>query len=473
MIGGLGGYNSQGKSGVNIPAKPPVTNNTQVNQGVQGKMETKQTPLPGMMTLGTMSGKTGVESNPQKSQAVTDVQGNVAKQVTGNAVPYNRLTLPGGKQIDVNVTMGEGAGNTPMTPEQKEEVNKRFLSQNKEKLTGLLGKNEAALPEGMKNVTVDFTPPSNAFLPVKKPADMNYNPDNKTLNIPFDRLNKKEGEFNSELKDAVDPSVYNQRKKLSDLGIRWSDPNNSLTGKEEVELMKSLEGAASRVSPDKRPKDLPVNITERATMGGAMGTPGYDVEGVYNIKTNDISISRLNGKGEKHSMESLKDTVVHEYGHAVADTNKPDQKAEGYVKPDMMRNITDDKGRNISDRAKALEKEAKAQGHNPDDPGADNTLYDKFDPYVRSHGLKDEKGNITDEKYARTHPDEHYAETFNEYVRHPDRFKGKMNATAEELKKHKEGTPEYNYLKESLDIQHQSYNYFKNNIFGGYEFGKN
>ncbi|MBU0580858.1 MAG: hypothetical protein KKA19_06745, partial [Candidatus Margulisbacteria bacterium] len=128
---------------------------------------------------------------------------------------------------------------------------------------------------------------------------------------------------------------------------------------------------------------------------------------------------------------------------------------------------------NITDRAIALEKEAKAQGHRPDDPGADNTLYDKFDPYVKSHGLTDEKGNITDEKYARYNADEHYAETFNEYVNHPERFKGKIDATGEELKKHKEGTPEYKYLKESLDIQQQSYDYFKKNIFGGQEFGKN
>jgi hypothetical protein len=246
--------------------------------------------------------------------------------------------------------------------------------------------------------------------------------------------------------------------------------------------MKTLENTANKVSPEKRPKDLSIGLSVK-DIGGLTGTGGGSLAN-YNTRINHVNIYRNTPEDRQMSMDEWKKNLVHEYGHAIADTNTM-EKRPADLKPDEVwiggehsTPIKDSKGTNLFDRASALEAGAKALGHKPEDFTVDDnspkaTLYDKFDPFVQSHDLKDETGTkITAEKYARYNKDEHFAETFEEYVNNPERFKGKIGNMQGELGKLKEGTPEYNYMKESLDIMQGSYDYFKTQVFNGHEFGK-
>jgi len=443
-------------------------------------------PVPSgqdVKTMGEMRNNHQSGSDPVKSHGVTQIQGEMAKEVTGTSAPYNRFTLSNGRHIDVNIDDANYKSMPGMTQEQIEEGKKRFIGENREKMTKFLSEQEGNLPKDMKNINLT---PNHVNLPFGDPTqrpqynDMNYDPKKQTLNFPVDRLQKENSELGKELKDATNPELYKQRERLEGLGIKWVDAHNKLSGEQEIEIMKTLGDTASKVTPEKRPKDLLVAAVERDIpqviggmgFGGGGEIRGGTALGKYNNVTNHIEVMRKDSRGNDLSINEMKDNLVHEYGHAISDTNKKDERATGPVKPDILSPMTDSQGRNLTDRATALEESVKKQGHKPDDPANDTTVYDKYDPYVDTHSVRDQDGNIVLEKYTRDNKDEHYAETFREYVRNPERFKGRLTEMEEEMKKHKEGSPEYNYLKESLDIRRESYNYFKNNIFGGNEFGK-
>lgn len=454
-----------------VPQNVDLQKNTPTDQSIPQNETSVLTS--NLMPIGELKGQNITPaSNPEHSMEVTNLQSNLAEKITGSSAPYNIITLKDGKQINIDIDTGRLNQVLPgMSEEQIAEVKKKMITGNKDGLTKLLSESESNLPEGMKNINLQFADKPNPFIPYRNNPDINYDTDKKTLNIPTWKINSPKEEFDRDLEDAKDPSLIEQRKKLSELGIKWSDPANLLSAREEVEVMKSLENTASRVPPDKRSNDVPINILQRATVQGALGgiTDINAVEGVYDGRTKHISISRFNDKGEPHSLEYLKDTAVHEYGHSVADVNKPDVNRFNEAVT-----ITDSNGKNITDRAVALEENAKKQGHKPDDLTDDRTgtIYDKYDPYVYSEGLKDEKGNVTVEKYARTNEDEHYAETFREYANNPERFRGHIKEMEENLQTLPEHSEEYKYLKESLDIKRESYNYFKTQIFAGHEFGR-
>jgi len=198
--------------------------------------------------------------------------------------------------------------------------------------------------------------------------------------------------------------------------------------------------------------------------GGGHGPSllGGDALGIYHNQSDCIEIFKYDPGGKEIPPEKMGRTAVHEYGHAVSDTN---EQVENPLAP-----MVDSRGKSITERAKELEEKATGEGHRPGSPDEDNPLYDRYDPYVESHPLLDAEGKVAVKKYARENKDEHYAETFQEYVSNPSRFRSKMEEMEEILGNTAKNTPEYEYLRESLDIMKESYNYFKNNIFGGYEF---
>ena len=472
---GLSPFNMPGnnKPVASAPQNVDSQKNTPNNQPVPQNETSVLTS--NLKTIGELKGQSSIPaSSPGRSMEVTNLQSNLAEKVTGANVPYNRITLKDGSQIDIDVDTEKIKQASPgLSEKQVMEIKKTMIGTNKEQLTKLLSQSEGNLPEGMKRVNLQYSDAPNPLLHNREFPDVNYDPDKKSLNIPTFALNNTKETFNRALVDAKNPALQEEKKKLSALGIKWSDPANLMSASEEVEVMKSLEKAASNVPPDKRPKDLPINMFNRA-LTTSMSIDGFggmsSPEGVYDGRTKKISISRNDTDGKTpHKLQYLKDTAVHEYGHAVADANKTDVKS---VNESII--MTDSHGKRLTDRAIALEENAKKHGHKPDDIASDRTgtIYDKYDPYVHSEGLKDEKGNTTVEKYARTDENEHFAETFREYVNNPERFKGDIKEIEQKLQGLAANSEEYKYLKESLDIKRESYNYFKNQIFAGHEFGK-
>jgi len=262
-------------------------------------------------------------------------------------------------------------------------------------------------------------------------------------------------------------------------GIKWSNSDNALSKEDMDYMQKNIGNIHSSISPDKVPQNLSIEFVKNAKLplydtktGETAGS--VNVDGVYKNKTNTIQISTFDIEGKNPlTREQIMDTAAHEYGHAVADTNVPDKSGGG----DVYKRMTDSKGRDITDRANTLEQNAAKNNHKPGDievrpdrvHDLEQTTYDKHDPYVRSHAYRDLKGQVQ-EKYARESADEHYAETFKEYTRNPERFRSETAEMGEKLKTLTPGTEEYKYLKESLDIRKESYDYFKNNIFNGKEF---
>ena len=308
--------------------------------------------------------------------------------------------------------------------------------------------------------------------------------------------------------------TYGQRKeRLEKLGVKWSDPNNHLSEKEEMKLMKDLEGYASKIPSEKRP-DISVFIR---------GNSGADHRGLYHPTSNKLELFTTDEKGVKSN--ELPSTLSHEYGHAVAD-KVADKKFMGGVRSGS---VEDSKGRNLYERASKLEKGAEKAGHEPakiytspvlneetikklkgkipDDKlkslesqmksGAslyeaagkaglgkedfkkalyyggtqDKTVYDKYDPYGPSQTYT-EKGR-PQEKYARADRHEHYAETFEAYTKDPEEFRNKIRGMEDKLKSGELKPEERKYMTESLDILKESYGYFRNKIFNGQQFGKN
>ena len=261
-------------------------------------------------------------------------------------------------------------------------------------------------------------------------------------------------------------------------GINWSNTGNALNNEDMTYMKNTIGNIHSGISPDKAPKNLSIEFVKNATIptyDKKTGKPGkpLNVEGVYNVPSNTMKISTYDITGQrKLTRDEIMDTFSHEYGHAVADTNKSDKNGKN-----INRQMIDGKGRDITSRANALEEKARKNGHKPGDLevrpdgvyDSEQTIYDKHDPYVKSYAYQDASGNIQ-EKYARLDSDENYAETFKEYTRSPGRFRKEIVEMEGKLKTLTPGTDEYKYLNESIDIRKSSYNYFKNNVFQGKEF---
>jgi len=212
--------------------------------------------------------------------------------------------------------------------------------------------------------------------------------------------------------------------------------------------------------------------------------------------------------------KTLSGNLIHEYGHAV-DANWNEKKFnQTQDMADRFVGVKDSSGRDLMERADNLETRAKAKGFKPDEgkeftqdaPAGhyeyteslnkkiqsgklsedkaitlanakwddlskkenSNYIYDKYDPYVAS--LSYDKDGKHFEKYARASKQEYFAETFKAYAAEPEAFREKMANMEGYLKTHKEGTDEYKYVKDSLGIMKDSYNFFKNNVFSGHEF---
>jgi hypothetical protein len=271
----------------------------------------------------------------------------------------------------------------------------------------------------------------------------------KSGNIPAFKPEKEltPGEVSKELET--------RRRSLDKLGVKWSDSKNIINDKEEIKMMKDLEGIALKLPPQKRP-NMTLNFSEKDPRG-------KESLGRYHSRENHLDIFK-----DDQTTSDMQYTITHEYGHAVADklndksgvTGKIQEFREkntlGGIHTTPYANVTDSRGRYIQDRADDLEANAKKKGLNPGT---------QFDPYVES-GVY-----IEGKKYASANREEHFAETFAAYTRHPERFKSKMNDMKNYLDTNKPGTDKYKYVQESYKIMQDSYNYFKGNVFAGQEFG--
>jgi len=258
--------------------------------------------------------------------------------------------------------------------------------------------------------------------------------------------------------------IESQRIKLEKVGISFSDPENTLPEKERLALMERMELTASHVSESRRPK---ISVTIK---------PRDDIKllasGRYFPKDKHLEIYVYENNGNKRPIGKLMGTAAHEYGHAISDGMKIDNPMD-FDDP-FYSLMVDPQGRSLNDRAIALENKVKLQGQIPDDPINEENIYDRFDPYVVSHKWTTETGQVQ-EKYSRKNARENFAESFKEYVSRPVVFRNKLKKMEEYLATQGPGTEKYNkneyeYVKESFSIMEDVYNYFKNQVFDGYEF---
>jgi hypothetical protein len=267
---------------------------------------------------------------------------------------------------------------------------------------------------------------------------------------------KESTELNWEVKEEL--------VNLEKLGVKCSEPDKILTNKERLQIMKSMQYVMSKIPDNVRPKELSVTIKPRDDIKGT-------ATGRYFPKDKHLEIYVYDNNGVKRSVGKLLSTAAHEYGHSVSDSMKHDN-PQDFNDP-FYALMSDSQGRNLTDRSIELENKTKLQGHMPDDPINEDTVYDRFDPYVLSHKWETERG--TQEKYARKNPREHFAESFKDYIIRPKSFKSKIEQMEEYLETNGTGTEKYNkeeydYVSESLDIMKNIYGYFKTQVFNGYEF---
>jgi len=256
---------------------------------------------------------------------------------------------------------------------------------------------------------------------------------------------------------TINPELIAGKTRLAEMGIKFSCPSELMTDQDQLQLMKGLEAVVAKMPKEKRPVNLPLSVEAKDPNGRAAGR--------YSPMLKDIVIYRFTKTDKPFPVQTMILTSVHEYGHATHDALKPDVEGESPYPP-----ILDSKGRDITVRADTLEADAKAKGHDPDNIADDatGTVWDRCDAYVESHPwMKDgEKA----EKYARKNFKEHFAETFREYIAYPQRFKDKIASMEKELKTLAPDSEEAKYVSESIDIMKESYNYYKEQIFNGYEF---
>ena len=373
----------------------------------------------------------------------TEIQENLEKQ------PYNKIFFSNGRQVEVTVD-DSYYGEFRMTKKEKEETKLNAVKKVRDK-SSFLSSLEEYLPENI------------GYLNLTDGLEISYDREKKCLNIPDGKLNKRitpdEEGVKREIIKAVHPGFIEEKERLSALGIKWTNNRNTMSISDEMKVMKTLEKAASKVVPGKRTR-ITAGILE------PQGKSNDGDGGGYNYALNSIVIYQ-SMSGENFTMDQLKDFILHEYGHAVSDTDRVDEKGAPVI--NLM---TDSRGEDLTEKAVALEEKAIKEGQNPRDVNDTDSIFDKYDPYVKSHPIIDDEGIIVEEKYARRSASENNAETFAEYVNHPGRFRGKIKAMGEEMSHYEPQTMEYSYLSASHEIISGYYDYFKNNIFCGYEFDK-
>ena len=250
------------------------------------------------------------------------------------------------------------------------------------------------------------------------------------------------------------------KNKLAEQGINWSDPGNLIKDDEELALMKRLSNVSSNIEPSKRPK-IDVIFKDRSEIENCAG--------LYTPDENKIEMFKNLNKEEETSFSLKESTLIHEYGHAVAD--KLNDRKDGSESDDNSRYMAmyDSKGRSIKTKAESVENFAKQYGHKPDTTAETDNFFDKNDPYVESHMYMNSDG--LQEKYARADENEMFAETFTEYAMNPERFRGKMNEM-NNIKENSASLPsgKSHYINRSAEVMNDSYNFMKNNVFNGKEF---
>ncbi|MEQ8223649.1 MAG: hypothetical protein ABRQ37_15155 [Candidatus Eremiobacterota bacterium] len=256
---------------------------------------------------------------------------------------------------------------------------------------------------------------------------------------------------------TINPELIAGKTRLAEMGIKFSCPSNLMTDQDQLQLMKGLEAVVAKMPKEKRPANLPLSVEAKDPNGRAAGR--------YSPMLKDIVIYRFTKTDKPFPVQTMILTSVHEYGHATHDALKPDVEGESPYPP-----ILDSKGRDITVRADTLEADATAKGHDPDNIADDatGTVWDRCDAYVESHPWM--KDGAKAEKYSRKNFKEHFAETFREYIAYPQRFKDKIASMEKELKTLAPDSEEAKYVSESIDIMKESYNYYKEQIFNGYEF---
>jgi hypothetical protein len=279
----------------------------------------------------------------------------------------------------------------------------------------------------------------------------------KNLKNPEQVDSYKPGEI-SPTTTTINPELLSQKNRLAEMGIKFSCPSNLMTDQEQMQLMKGMEAVVAKMPEEKRPVNLPLSVEAKDPNGKAAGR--------YSPMLKDIVIYRFTKTDKPFPLQTMILTSVHEYGHATHDELlKPDVPGGSYYPP-----ILDSKGRDLTVRADTLEGDAKAKGHDPDNIADDaaGTVWDRCDAYVESHPWM--KDGAKAEKYSRKNFKEHFAETFREYIAYPQRFKDKIASMEKELKTLAPDSEEAKYVSESIDIMKESYNYYKDQIFNGYEF---
>ena len=154
----------------------------------------------------------------------------------------------------------------------------------------------------------------------------------------------------------------------------------------------------------------------------------------------------------------MKGTLSHEYGHAVADAIVPDE--NGFIEE---ASVTAHEGTKLYDHIMCLESAVTGAGLKKK-----NSVFTRFDPFVDENMYKSERNR--EDKYAGKDSSEYYAETFKAYTHHPEAFRNKIIEMETSLKSLKPDTKEYVYVQTSLFALKESYNYFKREVFDGYEF---